>query len=192
MAKDHHFNDLLHNRIFMRSLINLVFDEAHVIQEWGGSFRPEYQSLGPFRYTMARHIPYHLGTATLAPNQEQVLKTHLNLGDDTETLRLNTDRKNIFLRVQRMQHPVNSYRDLAALIPTHPGARQKFLVFFNSHNAAQGGTEFLRSRLPEHEISMVNWVHSGMTDEFRHEEVFALKIGSRHGACATDAVGLVR
>lgn len=31
----------------------------------------------------------------------------------------------------------------------------------------------------------------GMTDEFRHEEVYALKIGATWGDCATDAIGMV-
>lgn len=149
-------------RGFMRGLINIVFDEAHVIQDWGGTFRPEYMKLGPLRYTMARRIPYHLGTATLSPSSEASLKTHLSLGD-TETIRLDTDRKNIFYRVQKMKYPVNSYRDLAALVSVKPNspAPKKFLLFFKSRKAAQEGATFLRSRLPKEKIEMVKWVHSG-------------------------------
>ncbi|KAJ3775008.1 P-loop containing nucleoside triphosphate hydrolase protein [Lentinula raphanica] len=164
MAKDHRYDVLLHNRVFMCSVIDIVIDESHVIREWGGTFRPEYHTLGPSRYALPRHIPYHLGTATLPPNDAEQLKIHLNLGTDTTEIRLDTDRKNIFHR--------------------------KFLVFFNSRNASQEGAQFLRSRLPEHEVDLIKWIHSGMTDEFRHEEVHALKLGHRLGACATDAVGM--
>ncbi|KAJ3721038.1 P-loop containing nucleoside triphosphate hydrolase protein [Lentinula raphanica] len=192
MAKDHRYDVLLHDRIFMCSVIDVVIDESHVVQEWGGTFRPEYHTLGPSRYALPRHIPYHLGTATLPPGDADQLKTHLNLGADTTEIRLDTDRKNIFHRVQKMKYPANSYRDLAPLIPLssdNPRSK-KFLVFFNSRNATQEGAQFLRSRLPEHEVELVRWVHSGMTDEFRHNEVHALKLGERLGACATDAVGM--
>ncbi|KAJ3768641.1 P-loop containing nucleoside triphosphate hydrolase protein [Lentinula raphanica] len=191
MAKDPRYDTLLHNRIFMRSVITIVIDETHVIREWGGTFRPEYQTLGPSRYALPRHIPYHLGTATLPPYDAEQLKKHLNLGTDTTVIRLDTDRKNVFHRVQKMEYPVNSYHSLAPLIPKSASTKpKKFLVFFNSRNAAQEGAQFLRSRLPEHEVELVKWIHSGMTDEFRHDEVHALKVGDRLGACATDAVGM--
>lgn len=93
-----------------------------------------------------------------------------------------------------MKHPANSYRDLAPLISTGTAdgpAPKKFIVFFNSRKAAQAGAKFLCSRLPEHEVDEVTWVHSGMLDEFRQEEVYALKIGPRKGTCATDALGMV-
>ncbi|KAJ3730830.1 P-loop containing nucleoside triphosphate hydrolase protein [Lentinula raphanica] len=192
MAKDHRYDILLHNRVFMCSVIDIVIDESHVIREWGGTFRPEYHTLGPSRYALPRHIPYHLGTATLPPNDAEQLKMHLNLGADTTEIRLDTDRKNIFHRVQKMKYPANSYHDLAPLVSQSSDAsvQKKFLVFFNSRNASQEGAQFLRSRLPEHEVDLIKWIHSGMTDEFRHDEVHALKLGHRLGACATDAVGM--
>ncbi|KAJ3824470.1 P-loop containing nucleoside triphosphate hydrolase protein [Lentinula raphanica] len=189
MSKDHRYNDLLHNRVFMRSVINIVIDEAHVIRDWGGTFRPEYQSLGPARYALPRHIPYHLGTATLPPNDAKLLKDHLNMSPESVEIRLDTDRKNIFHCVQKMRHPINSYRDLAPLISPHADTK-KFIVFFNSRNAAQAGAQFLRSRLPEDQTGLVKWVHSGMSDEFRHDEIHALQVGDRLGVCATDAVGM--
>ncbi|KAJ3714783.1 P-loop containing nucleoside triphosphate hydrolase protein, partial [Lentinula raphanica] len=192
MAKDPRYDALLHNRVFMCSVINIVIDETHVIHEWGGTFRPEYHALGPARYALPRHIPYHLGTATLPPVDAAQLKEHFNLGTDMTEIRLDTDRKNIFHRVLKMKHPINSYHDLAPLISQDPDALKpkKFLIFFNSRKAAQEGAQFLRSRLPAHEVEQIKWIHSGMTDEFRHDEVHSLKIGDRLGACATDAVGM--
>ncbi|KAJ3911345.1 P-loop containing nucleoside triphosphate hydrolase protein [Lentinula edodes] len=186
IVNDSRFDDLLSNRKFMRSVISFVFDEAHVIEQWGGTFRPEYQKLGPLRYIMVRHVPYQLGSATLPPIIAQKLTGHLHLGQDTKTIWLDTDRKNIFLRVQRMKHPLNSYRDLAPLLQTS----KKFIVFFNSRNAAQDGARFLRSCLPVHEMNDITWVHSGMSDDFRREEIGALKAGLRRGVCATDAIGM--
>ncbi|KAH7872322.1 P-loop containing nucleoside triphosphate hydrolase protein [Lentinula edodes] len=173
IVNDSRFDDLLSNRKFMRSVISFVFDEAHVIEQWGGAFRPEYQKLGPLRYTMVRHVPYQLGSATLPPIIAQKLTGHLHLGQDTKTIRLDTDWKNIFLCVQRMKHPLSSYRDLAPLLQTS----KKFIVFFNSRNTAQDGARFLRSCLPIHEMNNITWVHSGMSYDFRREEIGALKAG---------------
>ncbi len=108
---------------------------------------------------------------------------------------MNTDRPNIFFRVQRMEYPINSYHDLAFLIPKDldPDGPlpMKFLVFFNSCKEAEEGAKFLRSRLPPKLRDKVKWVHSSMTNEFREDAIHALKIGEDIGECATDAVGLV-
>jgi hypothetical protein len=83
---------------------------------------------------------------------------------------MNTDRPNIFLVVERMKHPANSYEDLAFIIHKNlkPGdpVPPKFLVFFNSRAEAQAGAEYLRGRLSEELKDKVKWFHSGMTDEF--------------------------
>lgn len=195
MAKDSRFEELLKHHRFMNHVINLVFDEAHVIKEWGKGFRPEYTRLGVYRYLMARRVPIHLGSATLPPTLVTELRYHLNLAADTHIFRLDTDRKNIFLRVHRMQHPANSYLDLVNFVPkptSEAGPRaKKFLMFFNSRTECEDAAEVLRQRLGRQYQHRIKWVHSGMTDEFRSSEVHALQVGSVDGECATDAVGMV-
>jgi hypothetical protein len=69
----------------------------------------------------------------------------------TFIVHLNTDRPNIFLVVERMKHPANSYKDLAFLIKKGMMADDpkpiKFLIFFNSRAGAQAGSEYLRAHL---------------------------------------------
>ncbi|KAK0473325.1 P-loop containing nucleoside triphosphate hydrolase protein [Armillaria luteobubalina] len=194
IEQDSRFDALIKNKVFNKSLINVVFDEAHCIKEWGSTFRNSYHKLGHLRHLMSRRVPYHLGTATLAPSAVEPLKKELRLSPDTTVLRLNTDRPNIFFRVRRMEYPINSYHDLAFLIPKDLDADGplplKFIVFFNSRKEAEEGAKFLRSRLPSKYRDKLKWVHSGMTDEFREDAIHALKIGEDIGACATDAVGL--
>ncbi|KAF8910377.1 P-loop containing nucleoside triphosphate hydrolase protein [Mucidula mucida] len=67
MVGNPHFEDLLKNRTFMRNVVNLVFDEAHVIKEWGMTFRQAYARAGVFRNLMVRHVPIHVASATLSP-----------------------------------------------------------------------------------------------------------------------------
>ncbi len=136
IEQDSHFDGLIKSKKFTRSLINIVFDEAHCIKEWGTTFRNSYQKLGQLRLLMGIRVPYHLGTVTMPPKLVKPLKQELRLDANTTILQLNTDRPNIFFRVQQMQYPINSYHNLAFLIhkdldPDGP-LPQKFLVFFNS------------------------------------------------------------
>lgn len=91
-----------------------------------------------------------------------------------------------------MEHPINSYHDLAFVIKQNTTSGNpkppKFLVFFNSRAEAQAGAEFLRE--PELR-DKVKWFHSGMTDEFRNVGMHALLIGDVYGHAATDTAGMV-
>lgn len=171
-------------------------DEAHVIKEWGGTFCSDYLKLGPLRYLWPRVIPIILGSATVGPQIVPDLSKNLHLrSNKTFIAHLNTDRPNIFLVVERMKHPANSYEDLAFLIKKGMTADEpkpiKFLVFFNSRAEAQAGSEYLRVRLSPELRDKVNWFHSGMTDEFRESEIHALLVGDVFGDGATDAAGMV-
>ncbi len=100
IEQDSRFDGLIKSKKFTRSLINIVFDEAHCIKEWGTTFRNSYQKLGQLRLLMGTRVPYHLGTATMPPKLVKPLKQELRLDANTTILRLNTDRPNIFFRVQ--------------------------------------------------------------------------------------------
>ena len=85
-----------------------------------------------------------LGSATIGPQMVPDISKNLHLRPDkTFIARLNTDRPNIFLVVERMKHPANLYEDLAFLIKKGMTADDpkpiKFLAFFNSRAEAQGG-----------------------------------------------------
>ncbi|PBK79409.1 P-loop containing nucleoside triphosphate hydrolase protein [Armillaria gallica] len=194
IEQDSCFDSLIKSKKFMDQLINVVFDKAHCIKEWGNTFYNSYQKLSHLRHLMARRVPYHLGTAALPPSAIEPLKKELHLDPNMTILWSNTDQPNIFFHVQQMEYPINSYHDLAFLIPKvlDPDGPLpvKFLVFFNSCKEAEEGVKFLCSWLPSKLRDKVKWVHSGMTDEFWEDSIHALKIGEDIGKCATDAVGL--
>lgn len=197
LNNDSRFEDLWGKKSFVNNLVNLILDEAHVVKEWGGTFRSDYLRIGPIRYLITRKptVGIHLGTATLPPDRVEEIKAELHLREGhTSIFRLSTDRPNIFLSVHKMQYPVNSYHDLAFIIQKHMTANHrppKFLIFFNSRMEAQAGAEFLRERLAPDLRDKVKWFHSGMTDEFREEEMHALQVGDVFGHAATDAAGMV-
>lgn len=65
------------------------------------------------------------------------------------------------------------------------------MVFFNSRGEAQAGAEFLRACLSPELCDKVKWFHSGMTDQFREDEMHALIISESLGEGSTDAAGMV-
>lgn len=183
-------------KCFTDNLVNFVLDEAHVIREWGGTFRSDYLKIGPICYMLPRLVPFHLGSATLGPELQHEVQHNLRLRPDTTSVtRMDIDRPNIFLVVRRMSHAASSYEDLAFIIQIglKPGDPMppKFLVFFNSRGEAQAGAEYLRARLSPELRDKVKWFHSGMTDEFREDEMHALIVGDVLGDGSTDAAGMV-
>ena len=50
LNNDARFEDLWGTKNITDKLINLVLDEAHVVKEWGGTFRSDYFRIGPIRY----------------------------------------------------------------------------------------------------------------------------------------------
>jgi superfamily II DNA helicase RecQ len=145
----------------------------NVIKEWGGTFRSDYLKLGPLCYWFLWMILYNAGSTTVSNKMESELTKNLHLRKDSlAIMHHNMDRPNIFLVVECMKHPANSYEDLAFLIKKNLGSRDeppKFLVFFNSRAEEQAGAEYLQAHLSPELQDKVKWFHSGMTDEFCEE-----------------------
>ncbi|KAJ7589752.1 P-loop containing nucleoside triphosphate hydrolase protein [Mycena floridula] len=180
LLEDSRFAALWKLKKVTNNLINFIPDEVHVVKDWGTSFRAAYNHLGQLKYILPNNILFLLATATLPPAEVPELLQVLNLRSDSlSTIRLHSDRPNIFIRVQRMQHPANSYRDLFFLIA-------EFLADPNM----TAGAEYLGHHLPAHVRDKIKWFHSEMTDEFRAEEMHALQIGETWGYGSTDAAGM--
>ena len=56
----------------------------------------------------------------------------------------------------------------------------------------QVGAKFLRGCILPELCNKVKWFHSGMTDQFREDEMHALIIGESFGDGLTDVAGMVR
>ena len=72
LNNDSHFEDLWGTKVFVDNLVNLnlVLDEAYIVQEWGSTFRSDYLRISPIHYLIPQKptVGLHLGTATL-PHQ---------------------------------------------------------------------------------------------------------------------------
>ncbi|KAJ6595501.1 P-loop containing nucleoside triphosphate hydrolase protein, partial [Mycena vulgaris] len=171
MQQDGGFSKLWKKPEFTRRLISIVWDEAHCISKWAG-FRPEYKEVGRLRYLIPRDIPFVIVSATLPP---AVLSDVMNIlqvsPKKVEIIRRSNDRANINLVVREMKYAMNSFMDLAFLIPenwqpTDP-LPPKFLIFFDSIADSVAAANFLRSRLPLEHRHKIKWFNSEMSSEFK-------------------------
>ncbi|EGO02670.1 hypothetical protein SERLA73DRAFT_47722, partial [Serpula lacrymans var. lacrymans S7.3] len=110
------FKKILRSPIFSSQIISIVFDEAHCISDWSEIW-PEYKELGRLQYILS-HIPSVVTPATLSPRTLRTVSKLLHLCDSKLTIiHQSSDCPNIGLGVQKTVYWLNSYADLAFLVP---------------------------------------------------------------------------
>ncbi|EPQ54869.1 P-loop containing nucleoside triphosphate hydrolase protein [Gloeophyllum trabeum ATCC 11539] len=179
---------------FTSRLLYVVFDEAHCVSQWS-DFREQFKYIGSLRYLIPGTIPFLVASATLPEPVLQDVAEILQLRrGETEYIRRSNDRPDIHLAVHRMEHPANSYRDLAFLIPDNFQPTDmlppKFLIFFDDRKDTEEAVKYLRSRLPEELRSKIKYFHSVMSPEYREDEYEALRESDLWGLCVTDSFGM--
>lgn len=126
-------------------LKNLVIDEAHIIIEWGASFRVDFQCLDSFRRLLAKDNPSlrtYLLSATFSKKTVDNLKMFYSNNDRWIEIRLDTLRKEprfdvIKCRSYTEKH--NRIEELACKLP------RPMIIYVNSPDDA----ETIRSELSE-------------------------------------------
>lgn len=183
---------LLRKADFVERIISVVFDEAHCISKWA-VFRPEYKALEQLRHVTLKDVPVAAASATFPHDvKEDVKRTlHLQSGKLVHIAR-SIDRPNVHLAVRKIQHPLNSYLDLAFVLPPDPSTKPpKFIVFFDDINDAVGAAMMLRNRLPPEHADKIVWFTSQMSETYKRDAVEMLLRGDIWGICATDSFGMV-
>ena len=60
------FHRAVTSKVMFTDCLRVVnIDEAHCINIWGGSFRPDYAELGILRGRIPKNVPFLLASATL-------------------------------------------------------------------------------------------------------------------------------
>ncbi|KIJ14137.1 hypothetical protein PAXINDRAFT_79849, partial [Paxillus involutus ATCC 200175] len=136
MKPDGEFEKLLKNPLFALWIISIVIDEAHCLTDWG-EFRPEYRELGRLCYVLPSNVPLLVTSATLTKSTigDMTCLLHMH-ADKMVVVRRSSDRPNIKIGVKKIKYALNSFADLAFLIPAgfklgNPPP-PKFLIFFNN------------------------------------------------------------
>ncbi|KZV59413.1 P-loop containing nucleoside triphosphate hydrolase protein, partial [Peniophora sp. CONT] len=111
------------DEIFSKYWTHTVFDEAHLTDEWGEEFRPDFGNLGGLRSRGGPHVTYTALTATLEPGRQTTVVLE-RLGftkGDFFFDRRDCERTNIDIIMRPTQYTFGGYRlrDLDWLIPEH-------------------------------------------------------------------------
>lgn len=179
---------LWNSKDFKDRVKRIIYDEAHCILDWG-DFRPSYQRLCFLRPTIP-HATVLALTATATDTMIAEIKTQLGISS-FEVVRLSNDRWNTEYVVKKMDHTLQSFHDLAFLVPQGGEPLEKFMVFVDSKLECERVAEFLRQRLPPEKRHKIVWVHADMTQGFNEQALNGLRDGSIYGVVCTDVAGMV-
>ncbi|KLO04078.1 hypothetical protein SCHPADRAFT_811323, partial [Schizopora paradoxa] len=101
---------LFRNPKFRSRILDIVVDEAHVIQQWGDDFRKSFKELTILKTIAGTEVPWSAFSATLpTPTFHTVFNT-LRMGENKRFWGTNVgcDRKNLELWVRPMEYPIHS------------------------------------------------------------------------------------
>lgn len=188
------FEKLLQNKDFTSKVLSIVWDESQCVSKWG-DFRPEYKAAGRLRQLLP-NIRFFVTSATLPPRILEDVMSILGMRrEKTEIFMRSNDRPNVHLAVRKMKYPLNSFNDLAFLVPDNWDPIEplpyKFVIFFDSIADSINAAKYLRSRVPLHLREKIKWFNSEMSSEFREEESDAFKEGKNWGLACTESFGMV-
>ncbi|PPQ85891.1 hypothetical protein CVT24_006413 [Panaeolus cyanescens] len=193
---DKRFQDLWQNKNFTSKLLNISIDEGHCITEWGKTFRPEYRRLVELQWLLPTHIHYHIVSATMSESVvDDIIKTFRMDPSKLHIIRRSNDRPNIQLNIQEMKYSAGSCRDVEEILRTRvwdmdEGKRPLFMVFADSRQETEHGTEIGWEGLPKEMQKRMIWFHSGMTSHWREEAIQKMRDGEIFGGWFTDAGGM--
>ncbi|KIK82369.1 hypothetical protein PAXRUDRAFT_153846, partial [Paxillus rubicundulus Ve08.2h10] len=130
------FEEWLKNALFASQIISVVIDEAHCLTDWA-DFHPEYKELQCLRYILPDTIPIMITSAMLTKdmltNALQLLHMH---HDKLTAICQSSDCPLLKIGVRKIKYVLNTYADLAFLIPTgwkiSDPLPPKFLIFFDN------------------------------------------------------------
>lgn len=166
LIKNNYLKDLLLKINKLGILKNLIVDEAHIIFEWGDSFRLDFQFLDVFKNDLLsfnKNLRTYLLSATFSEDDVNKLKHMYSNGDNWIELRLDSLRKEIqyeFIKCQSYYEKRERLLELVKLMP-HP-----MIIYVSSPNEASEIKEILTSR----QINNVQ-MYTGETNEKDRETI---------------------
>ena len=170
---------------FTKQILNFIYDEAHCIQQWG-MFQKEYLRVGNLQCIISNAIPFYAASAMLPLALTTNIMDLLHIcKKGMEKFLLSNDHPDLWLMAQPLIFPVNSYKDLAFLIPdgvTAANPPPKFIVFFDKMKKTQEACKWLQNHLPADLRSRIRYFHSTMTQDYKEGKVDALSSGFRQGS----------
>jgi superfamily II DNA helicase RecQ len=191
-------SNVLRNSELSRRLLSIIVDEAHVVSHWGSGFRKKYGSLGILRALIPKGTPMIAMSATLPARVRQDVLKKLQYNQKEYTyINMGNDRVNVSLIVRGMQHPMNTFRDLAFVIPKDIKDRseiKKTWIYVDSVSTGTEVAEYLYTLLPDsfrHEGVVYNY-NAVFSSTNRQQLMDLFRAGIVRVLICTDAAGMVR
>jgi len=188
--------DVLSKDEFATQLRVINIDEAHCINVWGGSFRPDYAALGVLRGRFPRNVPLLSASATFPDHVLEDVCRKLQLSKNVKKIRLTNARPNVALSVRAMEHSDDSKGDLCFLIP--PGAQTTndvpiTLVYCNQRTVTEDCADRVRDWAEEQGLprDCIAFYHALVGEKREREIEECLKTGTLRILFCTEALGMV-
>ena len=188
---DSGFSALLKDPRWSCSILSMIVDEAHCIEQWGAEFRKHYASLETLRSFVPRGVPVLATSATMPPKTLEHIWTilgvntgrlfHLNLGND---------RRNIVPLVWPIEGGASN---LAALDFVVCGRDQplRTIIYFNDKRLTMLACHYLQKLLPPLQVHMIDVLHASRGPHTKKEVMEEFWAGKVCVLCATEVVGMV-
>ncbi|KXN82723.1 ATP-dependent DNA helicase RecQ [Leucoagaricus sp. SymC.cos] len=195
LSKKFILNVIRSSELSSRMLAVLV-DECHVISHWGSGFRKEYGRLGILRALLPKSVPFVAMSATMPFRVRKDILTKLHINEDTLTdLDMGNDRQNVSLVVRPIHNTMNSYSDLAFVIPedlSNANSIKKAFIYADNIADGYGIQQYLESRLPEtlKATGLIRPYSGGYSDVHRSRVMELFKRGVIRVLICTDAAGM--
>ncbi|KAJ3572855.1 hypothetical protein NP233_g2794 [Leucocoprinus birnbaumii] len=186
-------NGVIRNREMIPRILAVVVDEAHVVLHWGSNFRKAYGELGILRTLLPRNTPFVAMSATMPSRVRRDILTKLHLNDEELiSLDLGNNRLNVSVVVRPIHNPMNTYSDLAFVIPRDlENLRdiKKTFIYVDSIDDGLAIRQYLRKCLPK-ELQMLGVIHpysAAYSATHRTRVMRLFKAGIVHVLVCTDA-----
>lgn len=145
-------------------------------------FQKDYRAFGNICFLIPKEIRFYLNSATTPTKLFAEVETLLGMQSETPHRCSRTNnRPNVHICVRQMKHRLNSFDDLAFLVPPRRDGRLPlpyiFVIFFDNINESIKAGAYIRARLPfEHQGAIV-WFNnnSEMSLQFREDEANRFK-----------------
>lgn len=129
------FKAILNDPTFRSKLVLVAIDEAHVVWEWGGSFRKHYSQLVVLRSLIPGTVPWLACSATLDPQTLAKVRELCGFDANVYIQRSSVDRPDIFISLKQIEHPPATFKDLEFLIKPVEQAVKDAVVEYSSNQA---------------------------------------------------------